>query len=372
MNNTVTILCSGFGLGFYVPGLLIERKLHALGIKAETEVFESLMADDKRRMTDNSRKAYQQNFSVALGSQKIPGDIRNSLDLAEVQSLFERWRSEGRQHFIALSGHWVHILDLFREAADYPVYADLLYVDSDLSPSWKNLRKLNPGYAEPYREVSMYDRENKNVLWRLDVEGLMPLPYTARNGRLVVHGGGWGIGTFRQKIDEMEAAGYELDISAYSVDEIGEDTGGRRYYMIDPEWRTWLRDSGGTHTFPRFGRVSRSEQHFQACAEYGQGLYGIIRQSAAIISKPGGGTLLDSLSSATPLVLLEPFGPHEKINSDIWESLGFGIRYDRWRDSGFAAEPLQQLARNLMQARERYPDYIASYAERLYAMEGRE
>lgn len=48
MNNTVTILCSGFGLGFYVPGLLLERKLTALGLQAEIEVFESLMPERKR------------------------------------------------------------------------------------------------------------------------------------------------------------------------------------------------------------------------------------------------------------------------------------------------------------------------------------
>ncbi|MFD1905311.1 hypothetical protein ACFTAO_32070 [Paenibacillus rhizoplanae] len=49
MNNTVTILCSGFGLGFYVPGLLLERKFTAMGLQAEVEVFEALMPDHKKR-----------------------------------------------------------------------------------------------------------------------------------------------------------------------------------------------------------------------------------------------------------------------------------------------------------------------------------
>lgn len=70
MNNTVTILCSGFGLGFYVPGLLLERKLTALGLQAEIEVFETLMPEHKKEQTDNSRRAYQHSFAVALTSQK--------------------------------------------------------------------------------------------------------------------------------------------------------------------------------------------------------------------------------------------------------------------------------------------------------------
>lgn len=135
MKDTVTILCSGFGLGFYVTGLLIERALKVLGIKAEVEVFETLMFEDKKKTTDNSRKAYRENFAVALTSQKIPGDIRSSLDPTVVKALFERWRGEGRQHFITLSGHWVHVLDMYRETAAYEVLADLLYIDADLSPS---------------------------------------------------------------------------------------------------------------------------------------------------------------------------------------------------------------------------------------------
>ncbi|MEK8214609.1 UDP-glucuronosyltransferase [Paenibacillus sp. FSL L8-0463] len=371
MKDTVTILCSGFGLGFYVPGLLIERALKVLGIKAEVEVFETLMFEDKKKTTDNSRKAYRENFAVALTSQKIPGDIRSSLDPTVVKALFERWRGEGRQHFITLSGHWVHVLDMYRETAAYEVLADLLYIDADLSPSWKNLRKLNPGYAQGYHEVNMYDLVNRKVLCRMDT-GIEPLPMPARNGRLVVHGGGWGIGTFREKFSELEAAGYLLDIAAYSNEEIGEEIHGRHYYMNDPQWRTWLRDSSGHYCFPPFAKVSGSgENWFPPCHNYPEGMYGVIRQASAVISKPGGGALVDSLSSGTPLVLLDPFGPHEQINSDLWVELGFGIHYEEWKQAGFDRELLRGLSENILTSREQYPDYAKSYAERLYAAEGR-
>ncbi|KWX81389.1 hypothetical protein AMQ83_34420 [Paenibacillus riograndensis] len=372
MNNTVTVLGSGFGLGFYVPGLLIERKLKALGIEAEIEVFETLMSDSKKKLTDDSRKAYQKNFAVALTSQKIPGDIRNSLDSAAVEQIFRQWRQEKKQHFIALSGHWVHVIDRYSETAGFPVYADLLYIDADLSPSWKNLRRLNPGYAEGYHEVSMYDPGKREILCSIDAGPQQALPASARNGRLVVHGGGWGIGTFREKFAALESAGYELDIAAYSSEEIGEAIHGRRYYMNDPEWRTWLRDSSGQYTFPPFSEVTGNRaSHFPPCGHYQEGMYGVIRQASAVISKPGGGALIDSLASGTPLVLLDPFGPHEKINSDLWVELGYGIRYGEWAETGFDREELRKLSDNLQSAVGRYPDYAASYAEQLSAAGGR-
>ncbi|WP_342547022.1 UDP-glucuronosyltransferase [Paenibacillus sp. FSL P2-0089] len=372
MNNTVTILCSGFGLGFYVPGLLLERKFTAMGLQAEVEVFEALMPDHKKEQTDNSRRAYQQSFAVALTSQKIPSDIRSSLDPAAVEHLLQQWKQEERQHFIVLSGHWVHVMDQYRELAGVSVYADLLYIDADLSPSWKNLRKLNPAYAEGYHEVSMYDPGKQEILCSIDAGSGEALPAAARNGRLVVHGGGWGIGTFREKFDALESAGYELDIAAYSIEEIGGPVRGRRYYMNDPQWRTWTKDDSGQYTFPPFAEVTGNRtERFTPCQSYGEGMYGVIRQASAVISKPGGGALIDSLASGTPLVLLDPFGPHEKINSDLWVGLGYGITYGEWAESGYDDDVLRKLANNLRAARGQYPDYAASYAEQLSTAGGR-
>lgn len=372
MNNRVTILCSGFGLGFYVPGLLLERKLHALGLQAEIEVFETLMPDAKKEQTDNSRKAYQQSFAVALTSQKIPSDIRSSLDEKAVEQLLQQWQQEERKRFIVLSGHWVHVMDQYRAMAGFPVEAELLYIDAELSPSWKNLRRLNPGYAEGYREIHMYDLENRAIRYRIDAGPEKPLPAAARNGRLVVHGGGWGIGTFREKFAALEAAGYELDIAAYSIQEIGPAIQGRRYYMNDPQWRTWKRDDSGQYTFPPFAEVTGQDtDRFPPCNQYKGGMFGVIRQASAVISKPGGGALIDSLASGTPLVLLDPFGPHEQINSDLWVELGYGLRYNEWAESGFDREALSRIAGHLQSAQGKYADYASSYAEQLSATEGR-
>ena len=48
MSDKVTILCSGFGLGFYVPGLLINYDLKDKGIDSEVMVFENYIVKDKQ------------------------------------------------------------------------------------------------------------------------------------------------------------------------------------------------------------------------------------------------------------------------------------------------------------------------------------
>ncbi|MGG1618893.1 UDP-glucuronosyltransferase [Paenibacillus sp. NRS-1782] len=372
MKDVVTILCSGFGLGFYIPGLLLEQQLKALGIEVETEVFESLMTDEKKSKTDESRNAYHASFAIALGSQRIPADIRRSLDPNATAALLDRWIRQGRRHFISLSGHWVHILDMLRERGVTGIQADLLHVDSDLSPSWKQLQKLNPYYAAPYREIELYDKECMAVKFKIDVTGHQPLAYAERNGRLVLHGGGWGIGTYQQKAEELEQSGYGLDIAAYRTEDIVRHASSDRdYFMNDPQWRTWMRDAWDKLTFPPFARVPvEGRPDFRLHGAY-HGVYDIIRTAAAVISKPGAGALIDSLAATTPLVLLEPFGTHERKNAEIWKAQGFGIDFEEWRSLRFDRGVLERLHFNLLNERSKSPDYAAHYAAELAVADGR-
>lgn len=364
MPATVTILCSGFGLGFYIPGLLIERKLRRLGLPTDVEVFENVMTEEKRGRVDQSRKAYSESFSVALGSQKIPTDIRMDLDAEAVNQLLSRWKAENRRYFITLSGHWVHLLDTYRDMVQAPVHVDLLYVDSDLSPSWRQLRKIKPDYNMPYRDLRLYDTALPAVTYSVGIEAEPPLSFAKRNGRLVVHGGGWGIGTFREKAGDLECAGYALDIVLYDLNDYFEAPS-RRYYRMDPDWRTWLRDKRGRHTFPPFSRFSGTEQPCYSTGMEHHRLFDVLREAAAVVSKPGAGALIDTLASATPLVMLAPFGAHEHSNAQLWKTLGFGIDYEEWREAGYPQEELERVHSNLLLHRERMIDYADDYYARV-------
>ncbi|WP_242855584.1 hypothetical protein [Ruminiclostridium josui] len=95
--RTVTILCSGFGLGLYIPGLLIDRRLREKGVYTEIEVFENLISQDKRDNIQKSRKAYHSNFAVALMSARMPMDIRQSIDNELADAMMKSWAKENRR-----------------------------------------------------------------------------------------------------------------------------------------------------------------------------------------------------------------------------------------------------------------------------------
>jgi UDP-N-acetylglucosamine:LPS N-acetylglucosamine transferase len=93
-------------------------------------------------------------------------------------------------------------------------------------------------------------------------------------------------------------------------------------------------------------------------------LHDVIRAAKAIVSKPGGCTLIDSLAAATPVVFLEPYGYAEASNASLWEHLGFGISYVAWKATGYDPAVLERLHANIV-ARPRGVDYPRVYAHRL-------
>jgi hypothetical protein len=126
--------------------------------------------------------------------------------------------------------------------------------------------------------------------------------------------------------------------------------------MMDPEWHPWL-DNG----YPPFGEVTAAEPRYTRGIGH-HGSFDVTRTALATVSKPGGGTLLDSLWSATLTVLLEPFGAHESHNCRLWTKLGFGISYEQWEESAFDVAVLERLHRNLDEARHHLRDYPALLA----------
>ncbi|WP_149094746.1 UDP-glucuronosyltransferase [Paenibacillus terrae] len=359
----VTILCSGFGLGFYTPGLLMQAGLRRLGVETAIHVFENVLPESARLKVDKSRKAYHDNFAVALMSQKVPQDMRNSLDLAALEVLLTRWMEEDRRHFICLSGHWMYVLEEYRKRREPgSVHVDIVYMDSTPSPSWKNLAKHNPHFADGCRETTFFENDQNRVSHYIDVPAVEHVPFEARQSRLFVHGGGWGMGTYREKIGRLEETGWELDLLLYDQDQPDEQRDGMRYFRMDPQWRTWQRNEAGEHTFPPFGEVQAGEETLY---EVGADYHGMLDQAChvqAIVSKPGGGSLTDSFATATPLIMLEPFGVHEMHNADLWERLRLGIRYDTWMQIyGGSAEILEDMHRRIVELRSQTPRYVEAY-----------
>ncbi|MBF0443494.1 MAG: UDP-glucuronosyltransferase [Oligoflexales bacterium] len=351
----VGILCSGVALGVYIPGISIHRQLRNRNWESEVFVLENLLLEEKKNKLPENKEAFHKNFALALAGQKLARDIVPSLDRERILEIFEIWIKERISYFIVVSGFWMSIIEIFREMfPDIGIFVECLHIDSDFSPSWKKALKNR----DEANNVWLFSHDEKRIVRELRVTGKAPLPYDRRENRFLIHGGGWGMGTYQGKIPILREHGINLDIIAYDVREVPSNPGNDRYFMVDPDWHPWLKNENNQHVYPPFARIiPGSKPVFESKDEYPD-LFDITRAVKAVISKPGGSTLIDSLSSATPIVMLEPFGEHEKKNAELWIGLGFAVSFDDWERSGFDFGLLRQLHVNLLDARGRHEDYI--------------
>lgn len=361
LSEKITILGSGVALGVYTPALLVNSQLRKLNLDSEVMILENYYTDDSREKLKAYKKAYHTNFSVALMGHKMTKDISSSLDKNLVNNLLRTWGKENRLNFIVWSGLWMPILEKYREQiAPQKLNLDVCRIDADISATFK----INKDINQDYNEVWLWNWAQKKLIHELPVTNQPPIPYAERKSRFVIHGGGWGIGTYQSRVSEVEERGILLDIVAYNLEETARKNPENRYFMVDPDWSPWNKGRNNNHEFPPFGEVTDLNQNnFQIKEEY-HSFYDLAKQSKAIISKPGGGTLIDSLSSATPIILLEPYGYAEEKNAALWEYLGYGISYEKWKQTNYSYEVLEQLHINLLN-KHHLINYPQQYAEKI-------
>lgn len=355
--SPISILTSGIGLGVYIPALLIQRQMRARGASVEVETLEGYYTSDGQRRHLAHKDAYHRNFDLALMAHRMARSVEGSLDGPRLSALLDRWAGERRRHFIVWSGFWLPVLERYRARLDDRLEIDCCRIDAVVSASFR----VHEDLARDAREIWLWNWDERRTVFELPVTEQPALAFAARDQRLIVHGGGWGLGGYQEARAKLVGTGWAADVVVHDRGEVPGDWRGSadRYFMIDPAWRTWHRGPDG-HTFPPFAEVDAAPA---GVAEHA--LFQLIRRSKAIVSKPGGGTLIDSLASATPVILLEPFGYAEERNGALWEQLGFGISFARWYQDGCRDEVLERLHQNLRQRTRNGPDYPADYLARM-------
>jgi hypothetical protein len=355
----ITILGSGVALGVYVPALLISRQLRLRGLATDVVVLESMFLVEKKAKILENKAAFHQNFAVARMGQRLARENRSNIDPPRLEEMYQSWAEEERRFFIVVSGFWMpFVAEYRRRIATAKLTVHLLHMDAVVSVSWKNVTTTE---GEDHH-IWLFRHECQDLPYQLRVNSDPPKPYPDRPERYLIHGGGWGIGTYQSKIPELEAGGLALDILLYNTAEVSTSKSNHRYFMIDPAWSPWIKNREQEHEFPPFGRIIPGAAPQYRNRPGHHELFDLARFARAIISKPGGATLVDSLAGATPLIMLEPFGDYEQKNAELWQALGFGIPYQTWRKSGFAPELLEPLHQNLLRSRSNIPDYLSTWA----------
>lgn len=366
MSDKITILCAGPGLGFYVPGIVMQRQMKELGIQAETYVFEECLIDSKKANFRKTKENFHRNFSFALMGQKLAKDPSASINPAKMDTLINKWLEEGCNKFIVLSGFWLPVINQFLIYSGGDANVDLCHVDADYSSSWG----LFDTSSDIYTEIWFNHWESRKINFYLNIDRKSPVPFNERGSECMLHGGGWGMGTYKLKKEELNNNGLKLNIIAYESKDLVQDDTVNNYFMMDPEWDTWDTNPYGEHLFPPLHPVKNKNVELSRLLYKNEGqypsLYNLIKYCKAIISKPGAGTLLDSISSATPLIILEPFGEYENKNGMLWKEYGMGISFDDWAASGFSENVLEKLHQNILKIRSETDNYVTSYIKRFF------
>lgn len=360
----VAILCSGVALGVYIPGLEIARRLRSHGVRGRVFVLEAFQPAEVEDALIRARERHQRDFRALRMSQQLVRDISPTLDAQALAALAAQLDAAGVSRLLVLSGFWLPWAAAYaRERAHCTVEA--LHIDSVPSPSWLPYAQ-RPEFAEAAHRYFI-DRAAARAAYRLEIGESAPIAHPQRPPELLLHGGGWSVGTFAAALDDALGAGYRASIVRGAVADL-QPREGVRNLLLDPQWRAW-RDTGPQQLgeFPRLGFLDADGALRYRQSETVPDLFEITRASLAVVSKPGGSTLIDSMAAATPVLFLAPSGKHEQANAEAWIERGYGAWFEQWREQGAQREALERMHAQLLRDRATVPEYCRQLALELGA-----
>lgn len=347
----IEILCSGVSLGHYIPGLLIRDRLHALGVPARVRVFEKLLDEPRRERIERTRRSYHASFRVATTAQRLAGALTPPAETDLAEAVLDDW-SARLPYLVVLSGYWVPVVRRWMAgAALRRDRVEVFHVDLTESPGW---RAQEIGESEFVRSWWCDGRQALPDAPQYVIP--MDAPEVSREARVVVHGGGWGIGDYRDAIASLLDAGLGVDLVAYDEKDLEALHPTVRGLLMDQSWKPWLDDEPG---YPPLSVVSGPATD---APDRGHRLLTFISRALSIISKPGGATLVESLGTATPIAFAAAFGAHEARNAEVWCRFGAGIPVSDWRNHAYNRDAIERCRAVLIAMRAQstsYPDALA-------------
>lgn len=334
MKNKIKILTSAMGLGTYIPALHIADYLNTNNYVAEVEVFEEFFDEASLDKYIKTKAMFQSSYKAAVLGHKLASKKLNFiLNDAAADRILERWKEESADTFIILSGNWTSLVDRYMDCFS-KVKAIIVHMDVGVAPSWKEFDNRDGRFIE----IWPIDEKGVNYILDNHFDEVLKTSSVKEQDNFFLHGGGWGMGTYSKKLEELSEILPNPMITAINDRKEYQPHKNTTGYMIDPDWKPWQRSNNAACDYPPMYKVADAIESIEN--DYSNGLYRLYHSCCAIISKPGGGTLMDSLITVTPVVFLEPIAEHEKVNEKLWTDLGFGLPYEAWIQSG---DPVKEL-----------------------------
>lgn len=311
-NSKVAIFSSCAGYGTYTPALAMKKDMSSIGIDSEIFVFETFFAEKQKSQFLTYRNQFHDDFRFATMATGIASKTLHDTKISFLSK--EHIQSKKFDKYIVLYGLWLPVL--LQLGIDIQQIV-CLQLDVEDSPSWRAVRELSVGC------------EN---IWVIGNDGNIPkykfqdVYSNDKNKSLVIHGGGWGITNYLDILSKIQNE-YEIHVIHSSMSECSTEY--NSYYTPI----NWLPDRDN----PDYPPLNRYPQN--AKTDFNQ----LCLQSSAIISKPGGGTCLDSLRLHTPLIYLQGMAKHEEKNAEHFRELGYACSFNEWESTGFSLKKIENM-----------------------------
>ncbi len=327
------VLGSGIALGVYVPALSLKKQLERLGDHADFMCLEELYRG-KDGVMEETKRSFHNDFRLAKISYRLPVRNQTAVDPEAERAFLNASAAKRYDAVITFSGFFSEILKkLMAECPYYRGRIHAVHMDAGTSLSWKKAGALD------IDEIWLYRLEDTKILRCLEKPEVCP----EKQNRILVHGGGWGIGEYRDIIRDLNAQGFPLDIVVYYPEEAEAVDAMNECYLLDPSWKA----GSGTETYPDLLHFEEGRWVKFADSSQNNPLRILMERDIAVVSKPGGGTLSDSLCTATPLIFSEELAYYEKENRILWEKCGFGIGFEAFRSASFSGSELLKMRKRL-------------------------
>jgi len=346
-SSSQKILTSLFGFGVYFPARIVANSLENAGLDSEILLIEHFFTDEKRKTYEDSQTAFRRNYRIAKLASKLSIDSSNMLDLEKVETLFKKWEEENVSEFLCFSGLWLELLSLYVKI-NPQIRIKLCRLDAGDAVTWR----VNDAITIQ-KSYSFLDLKVEKINYKLSIPTLNAIPYHERAASFVIHGGGWGLGEFLEITKQLPQKSIKrVLIKDFSNYVPNTDT---RYYMNDPAWDPIHNSSHLSH-FPELGEIISEDNILYTHNKEYHSVLDLIVDSKAIISKPGGMTLVDSISTGTPLIYLDPMGENEKGNQVLIERLKIGTSFDTWQKANFSDKMLIEFHENIQMIKTNLPE----------------
>lgn len=347
MDNKIKILTSAMGLGTYIPALHISDYLQRNDYFVNLEVFEEFFDEATLDKYAKTKSMFQSSYKAAVLGHKLASKKLNFiLGDTITDRIIEKWKDEDIDTFIILSGNWTSIVSRYMEIHEH-VKAIIVHMDVGVAPSFMDFHNQNNRFIE----IWPIDEKGVNYIIDNHFDEIRTMSSEEKQNKLFLHGGGWGMGTYRNKLEELSTILPNSMITSINNKNEYKPHNNIEYYMIDPSWKPWLKYNNAPCDYPPMSKVDKDIEIINN--KHSNGLYQLYHTCCGIISKPGGGTLMDSLITTTPIIFLEPIADHEKVNEKVWIELGYGISYEAWIQSVDPIKVLMDMKENLKMCKSR-------------------